>query len=387
MPLRKARWTGSSFQTWIGAARSIADPVYVPGVSIPFYEPYSDLALAPKNVGNKAGVTLTTYTGTITNGVASLTDGATYTNILFPCVVDIKNSERLINCRIVVPATYITTADSIKACVRTLNGGTNSAPYLEDCEIHNRAQRPMNGISGRNTTMRRTVITGCVDGWSTSSAGSSPQLYGFDIADCIQPDSAWWYSSTANTDIHTSDTQSHNDGIQHGVSTLRTDVFNTVIGQYVSEIIGTGTPGSGSDAGNTYVPTNYNYIQSQVTQEGWRNTYANTFSTPSQSMWGRSHRLVTSGGSQAAFMINRENFHADKCYIGGGLAAINLMDSNLPTSMDVDITNCVFYNDMRNSAGRAATTKGIAAQATAGKTLTWSGNTWFDGTTANITYI
>ena len=391
MPLRVARWTGADFQTRIGPSRTVADPVFVSGVSIPFYEPTVDLNAAPKNVGNREGVALTTYTGTITNGVAQLTNSS-YTNVLFPCVIDVRANTSFYNCRVVVPQTY-TASDSIKGCVRGLFGGSGvNRIYMEDCEIHNRAQRPMNGFMGRNLTLRRTVVTGCVDGFSTAATGDAAQSFGYDIADSIVPEAAWWYSSTANsTDIH-SDKECHADGFQHADPGLRVDIFNSVFGQYVSEIIGTGTPGSGVDAGNIYVPASgYNYIQSQATMEGWRDTYASTFSVASQSMWGTSHRLINANvagqGSQACFMVNRDNFHADKCYLGGGLAAINLLDSNLPTSMDVDITNCVFYNDMRNGAGRAATTKGQAALVTAGKSLTWSGNKWFDGTTANITYL
>lgn len=386
MPLRVATWTGADFITRTGPARVVQTPGFIPGITMPFYIPNADLDLAAKNVGNRKGVALTTYTGTITGGVATLTGSGTYTNILFPCVVDIQGPVTLINCRVVVPTSYTTTSDSIKACVRMLNGASNTGVYMEDCEIHNRAQRPMNGISGRNATIRRLVISGCVDGLSVSATGSTPQLFGFDLQDMIVSDTAWWYSPTFNVDIHSSDTQSHGDGIQHGVAALRVEAYNCVFAHFISENIGIGTPGSGSDTGNPYVPSGYNYIQSQATHNSWRNTYCNTWSLASQSMWDVPQRLVTSGGSQAAAMINRDNIHFYKCYFGGGLATINLMDSNLPTSMNVTIEDCIFYNDMKNPNGHG-TAKGYAVQVKTGKTIqNWSNNKWFDGTTVNITY-
>lgn len=366
-------------------------PAFVPGETMPFYE-HTEALDGAKNVGNYPnsafGYTPTTYTGTITNGVATLTNGATYENILFPCVVDMRNSEHLINCRIVVPASYTTTADTIKACVQMLNGAGNSNPRLTNTEIHNRAQRPMNGISGRNGTCRQVVITGCVDGWSTSGAGGAPKLgVAFTIYDSVCTESAWWYSPTVNPDIHGSDTQSHGDCFQHGDATLKLYIENTALGAYVSEIIGTGTPGSGSET-NPYVPTNYNYIQSQATLEGWRSSLCSYMTTPSQSMRGIARRLPSSGGSLAAGMINRDNVELVHCWIGGGLAMINAEDNNLPTSMNVRIRDTTFFNDMKNGhTGGDPLDKGDAVLIDTGKALAqFSGNQFFDGTAVTITY-
>lgn len=360
---------------------------FVPGLSEPFYA-VSDSFATSKNVGVKSGANLVTYTGTITNGVAQLADGGIYENILFPCVVDLRNGETLRNCRIVVPPTY-TTSDSIAGCVRCLNGGTNTGATLENVEIHNRAQRPLNGVVGRNMDISQVVITGCVDGFVDSTGGSAPQNYGFHIVDSIVADSAWWYTPTVNSIIHPSDTQSHGDGVQKS-STLAVTIENTTLLGYISDVIGTGTPGSGSDAGNTYVPaTGYNFIATQAQMETWRSTYGSYLTDPAQSKYGKAHRLPSSGGSLAALMVNRDNLTVDRCYFGGGLIAINLLDSNLSSNMNVSITNCTFANDMKNGhTGGVASVKGHAVAVTAGKTLAaFTGNAWTDGSAVTITNV
>jgi ABC-type multidrug transport system fused ATPase/permease subunit len=129
----------------------------------------------------------------------------------------------------------------------------------------------------------QVVITGCVDGFVDSTGGSAPQNYGFHIVDSIVADSAWWYTPTVNSIIHPSDTQSHGDGVQKS-STLAVTIENTTLLGYISDVIGTGTPGSGSDAGNTYVPaTGYNFIATQAQMETWRSTYGSYLTDPAQS--------------------------------------------------------------------------------------------------------
>lgn len=360
---------------------------FTPGVSEPFYEITEDFTGA-KNVGVKPGSVLTTYTGTITNGVAQLQDGAIYENILFPCVVDLRNGETLRNCRIVVPETYIA-SDSIAGCVRCLNGSGNTGASLENVEIHNRAQRPLNGIVGRNMELSQVVITGCIDGFVDSTGGSAPQNYGFHIVDSIVADSAWWYTPTANGIIHPSDTQSHGDGVQKS-STLESSIVNTVLLGYLSDLIGTGTPGSGSDAGNTYVPASgYNFIATQSQMETWKNTYGNYLTDPAQSKYGVAHRLPSSGGSLAALMVNRENLSVDHCYFAGGLITINCLDSNLGTAPNVSIANSTFWNDMKNGhTGGVSSVKGHAIAVSPGRTLAaFTNNKWSDGTSVSITTV
>lgn len=354
------RWGGAQY-----IDLSTGQPVgkFIPGVT----EPQFDLTSMRGNVGNKPGVELTPYAGSVTNGVAQLT-GPLYENILFTSVVDIRSNATLRNCRIVIPSTY-TESDSIAGAVRALIGSTVNNVTLEDCEIHNRAQRPLNGIMGRNVTVRRTVVTGCIDGFSDSLSGDSTQTYGFRIYDSIVADSAWWYTPTVNSIIHPSDTQSHGDSIQKG-TTLPTVVENTVFAAYLSDFVGTGTVGSGSES-NPYVPASgFNFIATQAQMEAWKDEYGNLLTDPESTRGGISRRLPSSGGSLAAVMVNRDGASFDHCYFGGGIATVNLLDTNLPANMDVTVKDSKFWQDSKS---------GGAILIPTGKTATLTGNTWAVG--------
>lgn len=334
--------TGTGWRNLVTGELRLA---FMPGVSMPSYVETVDFSGA-RNVGTNPTVALVPYAGTVTNGIAQITDGALYENVLFSSVVEVRSAATFRNCRFVLPKTY-TQLMNVQAIVQILNGTGAQNILFEDCEIHNRAQRPVNGIMGRNFTMRRSVVTGCVDAWAESSSGSAPNTgFGFVVEDCIAPSVAWWFSPTSNSEIHNQDTGSHSDVMQKN-TTLSVSISNTVFGAYVSELIGTGTPGSGSDAGNTYSPqSGYDFTQSQAQMEAWRTANANTWTTPAQSMFGTSRRLATAG-SLAGVMLNLGNISLNRCYFGGGSVGLNAVDPDVDWST-VSITNCVFWNDMMN---------------------------------------
>lgn len=369
-------WNGLKYQDLVTGGTF--DP-FTPGVTEPYYEPAADFS-GRRNVGTNPNVPLTRWAGTYTAGIAQITDGALYENMLFDGgVVDMRSGATFRNCRFVLPKTY-TQTDSVKAVVRILNGSGTTGVVFENCEFHCRAQRPFNGVTGRNATFRRCVITGCIDGFSDSASGGAPQDYGFIIEDCIVPSVAFWYSNPANPDIH-SDTISHSDCIQKTTG-LQMLVSNTVLLGYVDEFIGTGTPGSGADAGNPYnPPSGTDFIVAQATMESWR--AANTsMSTASQSKYGESHRI--SNGSMVGLMANAGAIDFQKCYFAGGNVCINATDGDLGTAIDIRIENCTFWNDMRSGPGSRSTNpllKGYAIQALTGTSFeAFTGNKWFDGT-------
>jgi hypothetical protein len=370
--------TITGLETELAATQAELDELksqlFVDGVTTPAFDPGSETG----NVGAKG--LLTRYTGTITNGVIKLSDGKLYQNVLFPGVVDITNGEQLHNCRVEVPADYLA-ADSIKACVRILNGSGNTGAQLYDVTVINRAQRVMNGVMGRNTEIRRSVVLGCVDGFSDSTTGSAPQNFGLKIHDSIVPEHAFWQAPSAPSEIHGSDTVGHVDGFQHGV-TLQSEIVNTTIDMYVSDRIGTGTPGSARDQGNRYVPSGgANYIVDAATMASYRSA-STKLTTPSQSQGGVAHRVQTKG-SGSCVMVNRDNLIVAHCHFAGSIIPVNLLDANLPTSMNVTVTDSGFYNDMVNGPGSRATdpaVKGYAIIVKRGKTFRYSGNTWSDGT-------
>lgn len=366
-------------------------PAFIPGVTFPYYIPGSSadsIGSAQTNIGNREtrqnGVELTTWTGTLTGGVIRVTEDAE--NMLFPGVVDLRNGARLTNCRIVVPSTY-TQSDSIRACVRSLLGGAaSSGQGLYNCEIHNRAQRPMNGVVGRNLEIHETVVVDCLDGFVDSTAGDAPLNFGLIIHDSVVTDLAFWYTSTVNGIVHGSDTISHNDAWQKS-TTLWSEGHNVTLEAYLSPRIGTGTPGAGSET-NPYVPeSGFNFITPQATQEAARASRVALFPTSDQTRYGVARLIGTANHSQAGLMVNRDGFLLDKGHFsGGGQAAIDMTDVNLPSSMNIRITNSDFSNDMKNPNISRGATKGYVALVRTPKTLVeWSGNEFTDGTPATIT--
>lgn len=352
---------------------------FMPGVTVPFYEETLTLDGA-KNVGLNPAVPLTPWTGAVTNGLAQVTAAGLYENIHFQSFVEVRAEATFRNCRFDLPYA-ITRTDIVKSIVQILNGANSTGIVFENCEIHNLAQRPMNGIMGRNFVMRRSVVTGCIDPWSDSAAGGAPNTgYAFTIEDCIAPTVAWWFSPTSNPDIHNPDTGSHSDVIQKA-TTLQCRVFNSVLGAYVSERIGTGTPGSGADAGNPYrPPSGYAYITDQAQMNAWRAQHT-LMTTPSQTMGGVARRLA-SNGSLAGVMLNDGYIEVDQCYIGGGTVGINAADASVPYGT-VKIDRTTFWNDMLNGPGARSsdpTVKGYAVLAQAGATFgSFTGNRSFDG--------
>lgn len=350
---------------------------FVPGVTEPFYEVKADYS-GKRNIGTRPGTGFTTYDGPIVGGVAQLLDAGLYEDLIFPCVVEPRAAVTLRNCRVIVPPTYTTTSDSIKAAVRCLNGTNTTNILIENCEIHNRAQRPLNGITGRNYTMRRTAITGVIDGWSDAAGGSAPQGWGYVVEDSMVPSIAWWYSPTINSDIHSSDQGSHSDVFQK-TTALQGTVRNSVLCAYVDDLIGTGTPGSGRDDGNPYVPPGYDYNASQSLMEGWRTSFTR-MSDASQTKYGVSRRLATEG-SLAPVMVNAGALDLDRCQIAGGTVGINASSTSLPTVIDMRLTNNTFWNDMANGHERSgvynAANKGHAILSRAGKSFeAFTGNRW-----------
>jgi hypothetical protein len=381
MPLERTVWDGTVWVPW-QTADIIPEPQFVPGVTMPFYVPMLDFS-GPKNVGNLPGVTLTPYLGT-TAGGGALTQlpAGTYNNVDFgDRRLDPRGVVTLNNCRVT-----LTTSDfgatSITAVIQRLNGSDPGLFTMNDCEIHCRAQRIMNGFLGRNAVFNRTVVTGCVDGLDTSTAGSAPQTAGTVANDCWIGDHSWWYY-TATGVVHPSDTQSHNDGAQVA-DTLGVTYNNVFFATWPSEFVGTGTPNSGSDAGNTFAAS---YIATQSVMAGWRASFLNRLTRADQSFAGVARKTST-GGSWAGVMCNRSNITIDHCWFSGGTVQVNAVDPNLLTpNTSVSVKRSTFWNDM--SAGHTiptSTAKGTAIYTLAGRTydIPTTGadrNLWFDGET------
>ncbi len=352
------------------------------GVTMPLYVPDANIDAASKNVGNLPGVTRSEYGSTVSGGVTQLASVSTISNTNFTnTVVDIRANTTFNNCRFTL--TNYTAADSIGSLIRMLNGGTLDNVTFNDCEFHIRAQRGLNIASGRNATFNRCAMTGGVDGLSLSTSGSALQSYGFVVNDCWIGDHAWWRWSTTGQ-VHPSDTQTHNDGIQVSAD-IGVTVTNTFFGTWPSEFVGTGTPNSGTETNPWAGP----YITDQATMESWRTTYLNKYTRADQSFGGMQRRSST-GGSWASIMVNRPNLTANKCWFSGGTVHVNAVDTNLTGQTIGTITNSTHWNDMSAGHSLTDTAKGTAIYIRNDYTVTipTSGGTqnkWFDSSTVNPT--
>jgi hypothetical protein len=385
MPLERTVWDGTQWLLWQDA-EGPSVPRFTPGVTMPEYVPTSNFTGA-KNVGNLPGVTLTPYQGTLVgNGSLVQIPAGTYNNIDFgDRRLDVRGAVTMNNCRVTLTSANWGTT-SIPAVVQRLNG-TNPPGLLtmNDCEIHNRAQRLMNGFLGRHAVFNRCVSTGGVDGLNPSASGGLDQSFGLRFYDCWLGDHAWWYYPTTGV-VHASDTQTHNDSSQvldaNGI-----EFHNCFFGCWPSEYVGTGTPGSGSET-NPYVVT---YITNQATMNGWRASFLNRITRADQSFQGIPRKTST-GGSWACIMGQRANGLADHCWFSGGGVQVNLSDNALPAATNWTIKRSTFWNDMGLGHSLTTTAKGTAIYLFTGYTynVPTSGpdrNVWFDGTTVIPTYL
>lgn len=367
---------------WVNLATSEPLTTFIDGVTMPYYVETLDFT-GSRNVGIPAGQTLVPYSGNgAGNNVIQLTAGGLVENVLFRGVVEVRAPTTFVNCRFMIDSAFTRTDLSTKSVVQVLNGANARDVHLQNCEIHVRAQRPFNGIQGRNFTMDKCVITGANDAFSESANGSAPNTgFGFEATNCCVPSLGWWYSSPANLDIH-SDTGAHVDAMQKE-TLLTVKLTNCTLAAVASEIVGTGTPGSGRDAGNTYVPgSGADYTANQAQMEAWREQFS-FWTTPSQSMHGVSRRLMTAG-SMACIMGNDGNLTLDHCWFSGGTVQINAEGATGSIATSIHIKNSVHWNDMLNGPGSRATTptvKGHAVIFHTGETFgTFTNNKWFDGT-------
>lgn len=350
-----------------------SSPPFVPGETMPYYEVTIDFS-GERNVGNLPGVALVPYPGRCDGGVMRLEAG-TYENYDFGnCLLDVRGDVVMNNCRGVLADNYDTT---LGEHIRIFNGASTTRVVLNDCEFHNRSQRMIDGLKGRNFVVNRSVFTGYVDGVNNGSPGSAPALSGGEINDSWIGDLAWWRAPTTGV-VHGSDTQTHNDGSQ--VTTgLGIRYVNTFFGAWASEHVGTGTPGSGSETN----PNTAAYIVDQATMEAWRATYLDRYTRADQSWGGTPHRLST-GGSWAAIMANASGGTVDHCWFSGGTVSINLLDASVGTGT-WSIRRSTFWNDMSGGRPLDSTTKGVAIFVRGDRTydIPTTGpdaNRWFDGT-------
>lgn len=338
----------SGFGDFLNLATGQRVSSFVSGVTQPFYVETANLDGA-KNVGAFGQMTENVIAPNA-SGIVQITSSGLYKNIIFRHPTEVRVDAQFDNCMWIVPPSWLFARPF--AVLNLLNGSAANVEF-NNVEIHNRAQRPMNGIQGRNFVMRKSVITGAIDPFSESSGGSFPIVNnrGFEVYDSVVPSIAFWYSNPNNVEIHNPDTGSHSDVYQSN-TTLDVLLDNNTLAAYVSDFIGTGTPGSGSETNGYNPPSGNDFIVNQAQMEAWRAQFT-TLTTASQTMGGVQRRLQLDG-SQAGIMLNKGNVTARHNWFGGGTVGINAATGSIDPAT-VHLIDNIFWNDMLNGTGSRTT--------------------------------
>lgn len=300
-PVRTRRWNGSSLVGGSGEQPgNEGSDDFLSGLdSGGFIRATQPTIPSWDNTGHTG--TLTPYTGTGAGGTLTInTAGTTFTNVDFGStrIVVQATGVKFINCR-----WYVTDAvtDGYSTAQIDCRSGSNSAAggglLLDRCTIENVAQnvRGRTGVLGWNVTIKRSRVRGFVDNlgfYVPGSPGTGGSPLGVTVLDTFIGELMWNQHPEAGV-VHQSDTKTHCDGIQFQGGYGARLINVTVIARY-STVVGTGTPGSGSDSGWAGSP----YTQSEA--EALR--YATVFQ--GGTLANPAVRGYALGGSIAGIMVN-----------------------------------------------------------------------------------
>jgi hypothetical protein len=294
------------------------------------------------NSGVPAGTTLTTYDPTgLVRTINVDTPGTTFDSVDFG------------NVRVVVRTTGVT----FRKCRWIITDNRTTSPMIstnstsalnvlvEQCTIDNRDQMGynFNGIEGHDVLVFRCKITGTCDG-IRASLGGNVKIRGNFIGFM-----GWWGTYSGGPALN-SEFQTHSDCIQtnwpNGL-----EVIGNSLWAYASETVGTGTPGSGTDTGNT------SGWYTQAAAEARRaEALGSVMTTASKSADGVSHGV---GGVLCCLMVTyaqgptAPNITATDNWFAGGSVQVNGLADNIDSPLGTFLRNR-HYNDSANTvAGKA----------------------------------
>lgn len=224
------------------------------------------------------------------------------------------------------------------------DSGAVSGLTLNQCSFVCVDQRGFNllAIRGHDFTAYRCKVMGTVDG-VRPNLGGNWRLHGCFIG------FLGWYAADTTGVVQPHDVQSHSDCVQttYGGG----EIIGCTLLAYPSTVVGTGTPGSGSDTGN---PTSW-YTQAQA--EARRAELMGSVWTDAQKSYGGVSRAV--GGVITCLMCNRAtgptalNLTVLRNWFGGGGVQVNALASNLTSPLGVFHGNRHFDDSAYQAAGRA----------------------------------
>lgn len=359
------RVNGSLVEMHRGAPGGTIPPPPSPfdlGETQPWYEDTIGLDGA-KNVGLPEGTLFTDlepWPGMPTNGVVTIVDANVPGSGVLEGYwfgnnhVDIRAKVELESCAGVLLSSNVQNVDYH---VRALNAGAGAGAGYEvtisNSEFHNRAQKNITALKGRNINTYKSVHMGGSDAFQGvqrlnavggSPIGSAPANFLLNAQGSFFSALAWWitnYSTNAQVHIDTVQTAG-------GVDGMRTTIFGAALFAWASDFVGTGTPGSGSET-NPFAAAvgGATYAQTQATMNARRATYLNQWSNAETSYAGIARVRGTNGvdTSQAGAMVNRAPFSMKKSWVSGGHAAINFYDANLANGADIVLEENRIWRD------------------------------------------
>ena len=246
------------------------------------------------------------------------------------------------NCRFVITGLE----DDGEYAVINANNAAVSGLKIEHCDIINTYQggHKLLGVWGHNFDLYRCKILGTVDGVRPNIAGN------WSIRGCFISELGWW-AAPSNGIVHGSDVQSHSDCIQTtfgGGSIVGSSLF-----AYPSLVVGTGTPTSGSDAGNSS-PSGW-YTQAQAIARR-AELMGSSWTMASKSYGGVSRE---NGGVITPLMLNistgstAPSVTVTDSWFAGGTLQVNALAANLTSPVGVFMRNRHFDDSRYTVAGRA----------------------------------
>lgn len=358
MVLQKSRWSGSQWVVFQGAGLEPPPDPFILRQTMP----------TKSNAGVPSGTILTDYdpSGTMRT-VDVTTAGTVFTDTNFGNVKVVVKAANVsfIRCR-----WTITDSVSTAAVIYALHGNVSKC-VISQCDIISTDQKAnINAVQGHNMTVYRCKIQGTTDGINPTSGGNV-KIHGNYISDLA------WLAAESGGIVHPSDVQTHSDCIQ--IFYNGAEIIGNFLGAYPSVVVGTGTPGSGTDTGN---PTGW-YTQAQA-EARRAQLLGSSWTNPVKSYDGISHE---NGGDVTGMMCNVAagstalNLIVEDNWFGGGNVGVNGLATNLTDPLGAFRRNRFFADMKTQHAGRPV---GFYIRTSLAATIPTSGadrNVWMDDDT------
>lgn len=320
------------------------------------------------NSGVPSGEVLTPYDPTgLVRTVNIDTPGATFENMDFGNVRVVVRTSGVTfrKCR------WIVTDNRTTAPMISTNSASAYGVIVEQCTIQNLDQMGynFNAIEGHDVTVTRCKITGTCDG-IRASLGGNVKIRGNFIGYL-----GWWGTYSGGPALN-SGFQTHSDCIQTNWPGGLEVIGNSLWG-YASETVGTGTPNSGTDTGNTsgwYTQSAANARRAEA--------LGSVMTTAAKSADGVSHGV---GGILCCLMVTyaqgptAPNITATDNWFAGGSTQVNGLAENVTSPLGTFLRNRHYNDSAFTVAGKAI---GYRVRADLTATIPTSGkdaNVYMDG--------